>query len=168
MILCFYLVPAFAWFAACFSPDPSVHRCYSISFFVSHMLVETYLLVLPIMYYAAQWSDPSLVIPLHPIFHNSASPLGEVTIKMYLIINSCVAFSLMILTTLFTCVLCAYTKELKQGASSRDPAKEPLVQKSPGTTASLNNMSGQLSNRSSSASAKNAPQGANKKSNAMY
>ena len=117
MILCFYLVPACAWFAASFSPNPSVHRCYSICFFVFHMLVETYLLVLPILYYAAQWSDPTMVISVHPIFHNSGSALGQVTIKMYLIINSCVAFSLMMFTTLFTCVLCAYTKELKQGAS---------------------------------------------------
>lgn len=57
MLLAAYTVPAFLWFGSSFSPKPSVHRCYSIAFFVCHILVETYLLVLPILYYASQWSS---------------------------------------------------------------------------------------------------------------
>ena len=178
MILCFYTVPAFAWFAAAFSPNPSVHRCYTICFFVSHVLVESYLLVLPILYYASQWSNTNMTIKLHPIFHNSGETLGQVTIKMYLIINSCVAFALMVFTTVFTCVLCAYTKELKEGKNkkSSDPAKEPLVptqQKSQTLTSAVNaSTTGSLNNStqllSSSTASGNSKATTKKKSNAMY
>ncbi len=70
MILVAYTAPAFGWFANLFSPHAKVKKVYAMLYLVSHLLVETYALVLPLLWMLKYWNDPTLSITIHPLFHN--------------------------------------------------------------------------------------------------
>ena len=69
MLLTAYTVPAFSWFAACYSPHTRTKKCFGCLYFISHMLVLTYLLVMPILWNLTKFNSGQKV-HLHPLTHN--------------------------------------------------------------------------------------------------
>ena len=109
MLLVAYTLPAFAWFANVFSPSAREKKCFTFLYFICHMTVEAYAFIVPIVLLNGYWNDPTAMVNMHPILTNGQS-MGQISIKLYLIINSCVTFSLMILTLYCTCCLHSYAK----------------------------------------------------------
>ena len=126
MILVAYTAPAFGWFANLFSPHAKVKKAYAMLYLVSHLLVEAYALVLPLLWMLRYWNDPTLSITIHPLFHNQGNVLGQVTVKFYLIMNSCL-FGAMIFFT-FYCFGCLWSYAVDFGKAKEEiEAKERLL-----------------------------------------
>lgn len=126
MLLTAYLVPAFAWFANLFSPHSKVKKVYAVLYFIFHALVETYALVMPLLWNLKYWSNTQLSITVHPLFHNQGEVLGTITIKLYLIVNTCVLSSMLMFTSYATMCLWTYAKVFNETKELTE-AKEKLL-----------------------------------------
>lgn len=111
MILIAYTIPAFTWFASIFSKKSSTKSTFASVYLFFHFLIEAYCMAVPIYRLHSYWNNPSPVVPMHPILTDTSKTYGHVTVKAYLIINSSVMFSLMMLTVYVTCCLNQWAKE---------------------------------------------------------
>lgn len=105
MILVAYTIPAFTWFASLFNDSKSTKSKFACLYFLCHFVVESYAFALPIYRLHTYWNDPNPVVPMHPLVRDSSTVYGHITVKWYLIINSCVVFAMMMVTVYVTCYL---------------------------------------------------------------
>jgi hypothetical protein len=110
MILVAYTIPAFTWFASLFNNSNSTRSKFACLYFLCHFVVEFYAFSLPIYRLHSYWNDPNPVVPMHPLVRDSSTVYGHVTVKTYLIINSCVVFVMMLVTVYVTHSLRMWSK----------------------------------------------------------